>query len=263
MAITTWTTITAGDDSAEAPFRTRHASALRQRLMHCQEFVYDRDTHTPHEDQPHDHCGVCSPRLPSTAVPNLILDGIGVRGWTLSGATQGASTGISFSGTGQSARKRILNASGSGSTDQAATRQVFGTGCPLTVAVVARTVGTVSAVNLLFGLGDASTPKAGAYVTVTQAELSSSWKRFYFYHSSFSASTHFTDTSFLVWTSGTWTGAGTVEVTLAYLRPGNGLSFWVPGHMESNHVGGAGLQGGPASLYDQDRDFVNATELTP
>lgn len=263
MAITTWTSITAGDDSAEAPFRTRFANALRSRLMHVQEFVYDRSVHTPHRDRPHDHCGVCSLRLPSSAVPNLILGGLCTTGWIVSGASQSTSTGTRFSATGQSARKPILNGTSSATIAVPSTKQVFGAGCPVVVALLLRKVGVITAATVNFGLADGGSFATGAKGTVTQANLTTSFQRFYFYLTSFSASSHATDTSFLITTSGTFSGGGSVDATLALFRPGNGLSYWMPGHMEDVHRILRNTQAGPASLYDKARDFTNALQVTP
>lgn len=265
MAITPWATPTAGDDAAEAPLRTRFVDVLDNRNRHNREAVYDPAVHVPHADRPHDHCGKCSPRLYSTAVPNLLCDGIATSGWTIAGAVaQGSATGLSFTGTGASARHRILAGESGLAHDIAATKQVFGAGgCPLTLAILARKVGTVTAATLVFGLADAGSHKTGTRGTITQASLSTSFKRFFVYVPTFSASAHTTDCSVLLSTSGSFTGGGSVEATLVYLRPGHGLAYWQPGCMETRHTGWKNVQLGPASLYDQIRDFTDANQLSP
>lgn len=263
MSITAWQDPTAGDAVAGEPLRARLVEVVDARNRHVREGIYDPAVHVPHVDRPHDHCGRCSPRLYSTAVPNLISRGLGREGWTVSGATQGTATGLSFTAGSQSAGRRILAGDSALSEDAQASFQVFGQGCPLTLAILARKVGTVTTASLVFGLADGTSYATGTRGTITEADLTTDFERFYVLLPMFSALTHSTGCHVRITTGASWTGAGSIQVTLVYLRPGHGLGYWQPGHMEPRHRSWKDVQTGPASLYNQTRDFVDATELVP
>lgn len=266
MSITAWTDPVADVGDAE-PWRRRLVRGLDQRAQHVREVLYDPAVHRP--TGPHRHTGKDSAAVAATSVPNLIARGIGNRGWTLTGSVTQGANGLRFAATSAAATRRILLGDAGGlpgpeGKANAASKQVFGAGCPLLLALVVRPTGTFTDLTLTFGLADGTSFATGTRGVIDETGLpgSGEWKRYFVRLASFSASGHTTDCRVRLATSSTFAGGSSLDASLILLRPGHRLTYWQPGYLEPGHEGWAGTQIA-APLYDQVRDFDEAAELTP